>query len=158
MGKAYTQTQTIHTTKAHWRRQLPQKTARQQLNKCCCPGALGAEPRINDSTSKPLTSSVSLQTPLKPTPTSTPLTTRQPTNGTRALCSSQRLFINSLFVCFWRSSTSKPHLIPPTITERQNKLLSKDKRTAKHHPWVTVRGNKRTGLANPKILKPTRTL
>lgn len=40
---------------------------KQQLNKCCFPGAFGAEPRINDPTSKPLTSPISLQTPHQPT-------------------------------------------------------------------------------------------
>lgn len=118
--------------------------AKQQLNKCCCPGALGAEPRINESTSKPLTSSISLQTPHQPTHP-----TEQPTSGTKALRSSPRLFINSLFVCLWHPPLqSLIWFLPPKMRGKIN--LCRRRSTAKHHPQVTILGNEEADLANPK--------
>lgn len=145
MGWAYTPTQTMHTAKSTQdRAECHTATAKQQLNQCCCPGALGAEPRINDSTSKPLTSSTSLQTLHQPTHP-----TKQPANGTKALCSSQRLFINSLFVCLWQPALqSLIWFLPPSLREKIS--LCQRRRTAEHHPRVTILGNKQTGLANPK--------
>ena len=68
--KALHMRKNIHS-KTHNARQKSIRDRQQQLNKCCCPSALGAQSRINDLTSKLLTSSISL------------LTLHQPTHPTR---------------------------------------------------------------------------
>jgi len=98
---------------------------------------------INDSTSKPLTSSISPQTFHQPTHQ-----TKQQTNGTKALCLSLRLFINSLVVCLWDPPLqSLIWFLPPSV-RRKKISFCQGRRKACHHPQCAIWSKKLTGLTN----------